>query len=76
MSSANFSQILNGLYENKVVPYLGPGILFDSVNKATGTPIPANSESLILAMNDGRLMAPKLMYEFPRPVSNQVLWQY
>jgi len=70
MSSAVFSEILNGLYANKVVPYLGPGVLFDAKNKSTGEPIPADSNSLILAMNDGRPMAPKLMYEFPRAAMN------
>ncbi len=70
MSSAPFPQILEGLYDNKVVPYLGPGVLFDARNKATGQAMPATSDSLILAMNDGRPMAPKLMYEFPRAAMN------
>ena len=33
-------------------------------------PIPADSNSLILAMNGGKPMAPKLMYEFPRASMN------
>lgn len=70
MSSPVFSEILDGLYENKIVPYLGPGVLFDAKNKQTGTPMPAHSDSLILAMNNGRPMAPKLMYEFPRAAMN------
>jgi len=61
------------LYENKVVPYLGPGALFDATNKLTGAPMPADSHSLILAMNNGNPMAPKLMYEFPRAAMNQEL---
>ena len=73
MSSTVFSEILSGLYENKVVPYLGPGVLFDATNKQTGAPIPADSDSLILAMNNGKLMAAKLMYEFPRAAMNQEL---
>ena len=36
MSSTVFSEILNGLYENRVVPYIGPGALFDATNKLTG----------------------------------------
>lgn len=68
-----FSEILNGLYDNKVVPYLGPGVLFDAKNKLTGAPMPADSNSLILAMNNGNPMAPKLMYEFPRAAMNQEL---
>jgi hypothetical protein len=73
MSSTVFSEILNGLYENQVVPYLGPGALFDATNKLTGAAMPADSNSLILAMNNGNPMAPKLMYEFPRAAMNQEL---
>jgi hypothetical protein len=73
MSSEVFSEILTGLYENQVVPYLGPGALFDATNKLTGAPMPADSNSLILAMNNGKPMAPKLMYEFPRAAMNQEL---
>jgi hypothetical protein len=73
MSSTVFSEILNGLYENQIVPYLGPGALFDATNKLTGAPMPADSNSLILAMNNGNPMAPKLMYEFPRAAMNQEL---
>ena len=73
MSSDVFSEILNGLYENTVVPYLGPGVLFDATNKLTGAAMPADSNSLILAMNNGNPMAPKLMYEFPRAAMNQEL---
>ncbi|MDD5632067.1 MAG: SIR2 family protein [Methylococcales bacterium] len=73
MSSAVFSEILNGLYENKVVPYLGSGALFDATHTLTGAAMPADSDSLILAMNNGKPMAPKLMYEFPRAAMNQEL---
>lgn len=73
MSDTVFSEILDGLYENSVVPYLGPGALFDATNKLTGAPMPADSNSLILAMNNGVPMAPKLMYEFPRAAMNQEL---
>jgi len=71
MSATVFSEILNGLYENTVVPYLGPGVLFDAAHKQTGEAMPADSNSLILAMNNGKPMAPKLMYEFPRAAMNQ-----
>ena len=73
MSNSIFSEILSGLYDNQVVPYLGPGVLFDSVSKLNGSPMPADSESLILAMNGGKPMAPKLMFEFPRAAMNQEL---
>ena len=73
MSSTVLSEILTGLYEKRVVPYLGSGVLFDATNQATGAPMPADSNSLILAMNNGNPMAPKLMYEFPRAAMNQEL---
>jgi hypothetical protein len=73
MSATVFTEILNGLFENKVVPYLGPGVLYDATNKLTGEAMPADSNSLILAMNNGKPMAPKLMYEFPRAAMNQEL---
>jgi hypothetical protein len=56
-----------------VVPYIGPGALFDVVNQQSGEPIPANSDSLILAMNNGKPMAPRLMYEFPRAAMDMEL---
>lgn len=63
---ASFDSILAGLAEGSVVPYLGPGALNGVVETGTGRAIPADSESLILALNNGQPMAPKLMYEFPR----------
>ena len=73
MTNKVINEILSGLYDNRVVPYLGPGVLYDAVNKETGAPMPADSNSLILAMNDGNPMAPKLMYEFPRAAMNKEL---
>lgn len=63
-------RFISGLRDGSIVPYLGPGVLTDVRNAATGAPIPADSDSLILAMNDGRPMAPKLMYEFSRAAMN------
>jgi len=73
MPNTVFSEILSGLYDNQVVPYLGPEAVFDSTSKVNGMPMPADSDSLILAMNGGKPMAPKLMYEFPRAAMNQEL---
>lgn len=61
-----YKQFLEGIRNGKIVPYLGAGALSDVVNPTDGTPIPADSDSLILAMNQGQPMAPRLMYEFPR----------
>ncbi|UCV09567.1 SIR2 family protein [Dechloromonas denitrificans] len=63
-------KLLAGLKDGSIVPYLGPGVLADVKNVANGAPIPADSNSLIYAMNDGKPMAPKLMYEFPRAAMN------
>ncbi len=59
-----------GIRAGQIVPYLGPGVLNGVVNKDSGEPIPADSDSLIIAMNGGKPMAPKLMYEFPRAAMN------
>ncbi|RIX45618.1 MAG: SIR2 family protein [Rhodocyclales bacterium GT-UBC] len=64
------ASLIAGLKDGSIVPYLGPGVLADVKNAATGAPIPADSNSLIYAMNDGKPMAPKLMYEFPRAAMN------
>lgn len=63
-------KLLHGLQDGSIVPYLGPGVLADVRNSVSGAPIPADSDSLILAMNDGKPMSPKLMYEFPRAAMN------
>lgn len=71
MSSLN--QIITELKAGELIPYLGPYALNGVVNAVTKQPIPADSHSLILAMNNGQPMAPKLMYEFPRAAMNQEL---
>ncbi len=60
----------SGLADGSIVPYLGPGVLSDVTSLLDGRSIPATSEQLILAMNNGRPMAAKLMYEFPRAAMN------
>lgn len=64
------AELLAGLKDGSIVPYIGSGVLADVRNVATGEPIPADSDSLIIAMNGGKPMAPKLMYEFPRAAMN------
>jgi len=65
-----FARILAGRNDGSVVPYLGPGALAGVTDPVSGQTIPADSDSLILAMNNGQPMAPKLMYEFPRAAMN------
>jgi hypothetical protein len=64
------TKVIAGLRDGSVIPYLGPGVLSDVANSKTGEPIPADSDSLILAMNNGKPMAPRLMYEFSRAAMN------
>ena len=68
--SALLDQWQAGLGDGSIVPYLGPGVLADVKSSQDGRPIPATGEQLILAMNNGQPMAPKLMYEFPRAAMN------
>lgn len=70
MPQEQLKTIIQSVIEGQVVPYLGPGVLKDVTETTTGEPIPADSDSLILSLNDGRPMAPKLMYEFPRAAMN------
>ncbi len=73
MAAFNFDHIISGIKEGKVIPYLGPQVLNDVTDTITGEKIPADNHSLILAMNNGREMAPRLMYEFPRAAMNMEL---
>lgn len=66
MNSSLINEILAGLHAGTVVPYLGPEALRGVVDRNSGQPIPADSDSLILAMTGGQPMSPRLMYEFPR----------
>ncbi|MEW7978053.1 MAG: SIR2 family protein [Candidatus Sedimenticola endophacoides] len=66
MSDNKLQQIIQRIKEGQLVPYLGAGALQGVTNLETGEPIPADSDSLILAMNNGKPMAPRLMYEFAR----------
>lgn len=59
-----------GVRDGSIVPYLGPGVLADVRALDDGRPMPATSDALILAMNGGKPMSPKLMYEFPRAAMN------
>ena len=70
MDSQLRTQLLAGLTDGSIVPYLGPGVLADVVSQNTGAPMPATSDQLIVAMNGGKPMAAKLMYEFPRAAMN------
>ena len=66
MNTTSIQEILTQLGNGDIVPYLGPGVLRGVVDRLSGKPIPADSDSLILAMTGGQPMSPRLMYEFPR----------
>jgi len=66
MNTELLNSIIDGIKDNSIVPYLAAGVLNGVTNKASGEPIPADSDSLILAMNGGKPMSARLMYEFPR----------
>jgi hypothetical protein len=64
--SEQLIELARGIERGELVPYLGPGVLNGVVDTADGTPIPADSDSLIFGLNNGKPMAPRLMWEFPR----------
>ena len=66
MVETSLQTLIEGIASGHIVPYLGAGALKGTTHRDTGNPIPADSDSLILALNNGRPMAPRLMYEFPR----------
>lgn len=65
-----YLELVEGIKSGDIVPFLGPEALSGVVHSETQAPIPADSDSLILAMNEGRPMAPRLMYEFSRAAMN------
>jgi len=66
MDASSLQDIVASIRKGQAVPYLGPGTLAEVRHDETGAPLPATSDELILALNNGQPMAPKLMYEFPR----------
>ena len=66
LNDINTESLLSGILDGSIIPYLGADALHGSENLETKQAIPADSDSLILAMNNGQPMVPKLMYEFPR----------
>ncbi len=73
MSDTDLSELALRLQEGTLVPYLGPGVLSGVTEAGSGETIPADSDSLILAMNGGKPMAPRLMFEFARAAMDMEL---
>lgn len=70
MNEAVFEQIKAGLAAGEVAPFIGAEALADVTHTVKGNKIPATSDELILSLNNGQPMAPRLMYEFPRAAMN------
>jgi hypothetical protein len=66
MVSEQLTDLVQGIRSGRVVPYLGPGALGGVTDPLSGEPIPADSDSLILGLNNGKPMSTRLMWEFPR----------
>ncbi|RRJ82942.1 SIR2 family protein [Aestuariirhabdus litorea] len=62
----DYDFLRDGLTAGRLVPLLGPGALAGARDPQTGDALPADNRSLILAMNQGREMMPRLMVEFSR----------
>ncbi|WP_295432925.1 SIR2 family protein [uncultured Thiodictyon sp.] len=66
MATEQLKTLARGIATGDIVPYLGPGALAGVRDLANGEPIPADSDSLIIALNNGKPMSARLMWEFPR----------
>lgn len=53
------------LKEGTLIPFLGMGVFQNTVTK-DGSTLPFDSDSMILALNNGRAMSHRLMYEYSR----------
>jgi hypothetical protein len=62
---ADIAQIADELKSGETILYVGMGI-FRGISFSDGSSVPHDSDSIILAMNEGRPMAPRLMYEYAR----------
>ena len=60
-----FETIKKELRNQTTIPYFGLGV-FEGIITKEGEAVPHDSDSLILAMNGGRAMAPRLMFEYSR----------
>lgn len=51
--------------EGSLIPFLGMGV-FEDFKAKDGSELPYDSDSMVLALNNGRAMSPRLMYEYTR----------
>ena len=57
--------VLEKLRDGSLVPFIGMGV-FEHTKAKDGSTLPYDSDSMILALNNGRAMSPRLMYEYSR----------
>jgi len=57
--------IKEALQEGTLVPFLGMGVFYNT-KASDGSILPYDSDSMILALNNGRAMSDRLMYEYSR----------
>jgi hypothetical protein len=53
------------LISGELVPFIGMGV-FKHTKAKDGSTLPFDSDSMVLALNNGRAMSPRLMYEYTR----------
>jgi len=53
------------LLSGELVPFIGMGV-FENTKASDGSSLPYDSDSMILALNNGRAMSQRLMYEYSR----------
>jgi len=59
------SELEAGIKNGSLIPFLGMGV-FKETKTEDGEQIPFDSDSMILSLNGGRAMSPRLMYEYSR----------
>jgi len=57
--------MIEKLKSGEMIPFIGMGVFKETVCE-DGTRLPFDSDSMILALNGGRAMSPRLMYEYSR----------
>ena len=62
MKKSDYEQAIK---EGRLVPFLGMGV-FKGTQTEDGEQLPFDSDSMILRLNNGRAMSPRLMYEYSR----------
>lgn len=57
--------IAQKIRSGEIVPFIGMGV-FANTKADDGSMLPFDSDSMVLALNNGRAMSPRLMYEYSR----------